>query len=550
MFRPAIQKTRVLIALALVNVFLFYFVSNTIIYKQKSTYDLRIEASNKMKDAIELLKKEHGREFEWYDRDPFDTRLIFNRRFSPLLTDIGKYQAKATVLKPNFAAFVIDNFIRAGLMPGDTVAISMTGSMPGANIAVLMACETMNLHYVSISSLGASEWGATAMHASWPIMEKTLYDNNLISHTSNKFAYGGAADYVKRGSKSRQDYGGINQRQKLDSLMLSIYPEKKLSDIFTVHNLDSNNDQFCIDNNNYLYIAREYYALPISIARRLEVYDFGNVSKHNKELFSSSIKSYGKEKIFLSNISIRSEGDLKNNRRKNIYGKVPESLSALLHVCHDEKLDCLEPTPYEKYEDLNFNGKYDNNEQFLDINENGIRDFNNKTIMNNSYRLQIKDSIIQSYNLSPYKAYINVGGGVASFGYKNQEKFEANGYGLVEPNEVLNILSDFDNEKKYKRGVISQFAKQGISVINFIEIEKMLKNVDLNYFNRKVANGNFDLNGDGMIDIGKGNLYETATYNMSIVWIALVISLGMIVYIGFISYKQINNRMKDYNPNE
>ena len=549
MFRPSIQKTWVLVLLAIINIILFYIVSNTIIYKQREGYDLRVEAAEKMQNAITLLKNELGREFEWFDRDPFDTRLIFNRRFSPLLTDIGKYQAKATVLKPNFAALVVDNLIKAGVQKGDTVAVSMTGSMPGANIAVLMACETMDLHYVSISSLGASEWGATAMHASWPLMEKILFDEKLISHTSNKFAYGGAADYVKRGNKSRQDYGGENQRFKLDSLMLTIYPEHSLSDLFTVFGLDSNNDQFSTNDKEYLMIGREYYALPLSIARRLEVYDFGGVSLDNQKFFSNAIDSYGKDRIFISNISIRTESDLKNNRKKNIYAKVPEALSALLKVCNKRNLECLEPTPYEKYIDLNQNNKYDYGEEYLDINNNGNRDFNNKTLMNNKYRLEIKDSLKQNYDLSPYKVYINIGGGVASFGYRNQEKFEKKGFGLLQSDEVINILNE-NNKKTYKRGVISQFAEANIPIINFIEIEKLLKNVDLNYFNRKVINDKFDLNNDNLIDIGKGNLYKVASYNLTIVWIALIISLSLIIYIGTISYKQINSRMKDYNPNE
>ena len=98
--------------------------------------------------------------------------------------------------------------------------------------------------------------------------------------------------------------------------------------------------------------------------------------------------------------------------------------------------------------------------------------------------------------------------------------------------------------------MISQFAEANIPIINFIEIEKLLKNVDLNYFNRKVFNDKFDSNNDNLIDIGKGNLYKVTSYNMTIVWIALIISLSLIIYIGTISYKQINSRMKDYNPNE
>ena len=69
--------------------------------------------------------------------------------------------------------------------------------------------------------------------------------------------------------------------------------------------------------------------------------------------------------------------------------------------------------------------------------------------MNNKYRLEIKDSLRQNYNLSPYKAYINIGGGVASFGYRNQEKFEKEGFGLLQPDEVINILNE-NNKKNIK----------------------------------------------------------------------------------------------------
>ena len=555
MFRPSIQKNRVLFVIALLSLVLFYIVSSNIIFVKKDDYNLKVEAASKMESALKILKDEIGRDFEWLDRDPFDTRLVFNRRFSPLLTDIGKYQAKATVLKPNFAAFVIDQFTKAGLQEGDTIAISMTGSMPGANIAVLIASEVMGLHYVSISSMGASEWGATDLNASWPRMEKILYENKLIKHTSNKFSYGGAADYVKKGSKSRQDYGGFNQREKLDSLIQSIYPNTPLNKLLLLSNLDSSNDQFSMESNKYLPIAREYYALPISIARRLEVYEFEalpdsiTVAEKNQKLFLDAINDYGKEKIYFSNISIRTENDLDNNRKKNIYGKVPESLSALLKVCKNQSLECLEPTPYEKFDDSNLNGKWDDGEDFSDVNENGTRDLNKKIILNNKYRLEIKNSISQKYDLHRYKAYINVGGSVASFGYKNQERFEKNGYGLVSVDTVVKILTD-EKRKRTKRGVISSFIDAGIPIINFIEIEKILNGVDLKYFNRQIKDPYLDSNKDGMIDIGKGNLYQDTMYQLYIVWVALIISLGLIIFVGLISYRQISIRMKDYNPND
>ena len=37
---------------------------------------------------------------------------------------------------------------------------------------------------------------------------------------------------------------------------------------------------------------------------------------------------------------------------------------------------------------------------------------------------------------------------------------------------------------------------------------------------------------------------------MLIVWIAFLISASITIYIGFISYKQINRQMRDYNPDE
>ena len=54
---------------------------------------------------------------------------------------------------------------------------------------------------------------------------------------------------------------------------------------------------------------------------------------------------------------------------------------------------------------------------------------------------------------------------------------------------------------------------------------------------------------DGLVDIGKGNLYNTQKFNMLIVWFGLMICLGSTIYIGFISYQQISRQMRSYDPN-
>lgn len=82
----------------------------------------------------------------------------------------------------------------------------------------------------------------------------------------------------------------------------------------------------------------------------------------------------------------------------------------------------------------------------------------------------------------------------------------------------------------------------------------MINDKDLKYFDRKLDSqqiqDSLDINNDGMVDIAKGNLYQDKKYSLIFVWLSLIVSLGLIVYIGFISYRQISDRMKDYNPND
>ena len=455
MFRPSIQKTRILAIIAIINIIVYYVVSSSILTYESSDYDLKIESANKMEDALTVLKKS-GRNYPFLSRDPFDTRLIFlNTETSPLLTDIGKYEAKSTVLKPNFSALIIDQFTKAGLTYGDTIAISMTGSMPGANIAVLMACESMGVNYVTISSLGASSWGATDMSLSWPKMEKILYDKKFINHVSDKFTYGGGADYLKKGSRYRKIYGGNNKRLSIDSLMLSLYPNKSLDELFVLHGLS--NDNILNDSSGAI--------LKNSINKRIDLY---------------------KDK------------------------------------CSDNSLSC-------------------------------------------------------------YKAYINIGGGVASFGFKGKNKLKEH-FGFVKADKILEIIPSFEK----RSSVIAKFCEFDIPIINIIEIEKLIKGSDISYFNNSVSNnldmvgngkwdkdgfkwsqdlngnpevftdqnnngiwndGEFFIDQDGLVDIGKGNLYYTRKFNMLIVWLGLLICLGSTIYVGFVSYRQISKQMRNYDPN-
>ena len=70
----------------------------------------------------------------------------------------------------------------------------MTGSMPGANIAVLTACRALGVIPITITSVGASQWGANLVDFTWLDMESILFENGLISSRSIAASIGGRND--------------------------------------------------------------------------------------------------------------------------------------------------------------------------------------------------------------------------------------------------------------------------------------------------------------------------------------------------------------------
>ena len=213
MFRPQIQKTRVLASLAALSLFMVFIASRSTVTDIAVGYEYKLEAAKLMDDAIKLLKKEvKNKGYTIYkDIDPNTTGLIF-KEDSPIRTGPGDLESKQTSLKSNFAALIVDEFIKAGINEGDTVAVAMTGSMPGANIALLSACKMMNIHPVIISSMGASMWGATEAEFTWIDMEHILYESGLFDKISIAYSLGGRGDCLR---KSKNEDGRILFEEKM-----------------------------------------------------------------------------------------------------------------------------------------------------------------------------------------------------------------------------------------------------------------------------------------------------------------------------------------------
>ena len=194
-FIPAIQKTSTLVILSAIALVSFVVSINSTTIDISPSYDMKIKAANLMKESMVELKNVRMEAGVFIDdeNDPNETGLV-GSPFSLITTDEGDLDAKLTTLDPNFSAGMVELMLRMSLQEGDTVAILLTGSMPGANIAVLTAASAMGLIPVVITSVGASQWGANHADFTWLDMESILFNKGLINSRSVAASVGGRND--------------------------------------------------------------------------------------------------------------------------------------------------------------------------------------------------------------------------------------------------------------------------------------------------------------------------------------------------------------------
>ncbi|MDP6613967.1 MAG: poly-gamma-glutamate system protein [Candidatus Marinimicrobia bacterium] len=194
-FIPAIQKTSTLVSLSVLSLVCFLVSYHSRRIDISPTYSQKVEAAKLMEKAMAALKESRMEQGVFIDieNDPNETGLV-GSPFSLVTTDEGDLDAKLTTLDPNFAAAMVELMSRINLQENDTVALLMTGSMPGANLAVLTACKALNIYPVAITSVGASQWGANQVDFTWLDMESILFENQLIPARSIAASIGGRND--------------------------------------------------------------------------------------------------------------------------------------------------------------------------------------------------------------------------------------------------------------------------------------------------------------------------------------------------------------------
>lgn len=169
---------------------------------EQRMYKEKIKAAKQMKVAIKYLSKKREAISGTIDKesDPAKSGLI-----GVMMTDItsttGHLGSKQTTINPNWAAVMIENFRRAKLKRGDTIAIGFSGSFPALNLATIIAAETYGLKPLVTTGVTSSMWGANLPEFTWLDIERYLIEARIISTKSLAASFGGQEDRARGRSK-------------------------------------------------------------------------------------------------------------------------------------------------------------------------------------------------------------------------------------------------------------------------------------------------------------------------------------------------------------
>lgn len=184
-----------LIALAALSLAVYTGAQKTMRREVGPRYSAKIEAAQTVLLAQQTIRDELRRGGHEIDltSDPWETGLI-GEEHSEITSDRGFIAPKILATNPNAAAAFVDMLAQAGVKAGDRIAIGLTGSIPGWNIAILAACHAMRVTPVIITSVGASDWGANRPDLTWLDMERVLREHAVLPYSSVAASLGGGGD--------------------------------------------------------------------------------------------------------------------------------------------------------------------------------------------------------------------------------------------------------------------------------------------------------------------------------------------------------------------
>lgn len=196
MYRPTIRSPLWLGIMAVVFLSLYWWAEGARHQVKDPLYQPKLDAALTMLKAMKTLQEWRLPNLNGETTGEVDGIVwtMLGEKDSPITTDEGRIEEKITVLNPNFAAAMVAMLAEAGVRGGDTVAVAMTGSMPGANIACYAAIKAIGAYPITIVSLGSSWWGANIPDFTWLDMERVLRERGIFPYHAVAASLGGSDD--------------------------------------------------------------------------------------------------------------------------------------------------------------------------------------------------------------------------------------------------------------------------------------------------------------------------------------------------------------------
>ncbi len=195
MYKPSLKSNWSLVLLGFLSLFVFYIAQTSYKNTQADYYVEKLQAAQKMSDYMQALKSAYsatGNNFDILD-DPMQTGLI-GSKISTITSSKALLSEKQTALDPNLAAVFIQLLKDAHVKEGNYVAVGLTGSNPGMNLALYAAMSVLKVKPIIMTSLSSSMYGANYTNFTWLDMEKVLKDKGMIDFASSYVSLGGKDD--------------------------------------------------------------------------------------------------------------------------------------------------------------------------------------------------------------------------------------------------------------------------------------------------------------------------------------------------------------------
>ncbi len=189
------RSNRVLLGLAALALLALIYVERGRGVVPSPWHDEMLRASEISAQAARHLKHRRLERGVFVDpvNDPAETALI-GQEYTQITTDRGYLEAKLVSTNPNFAAVVVDMLHELEIERGDCLAVAMTGSFPALNLSALAALEAFGARPALISSVGASNFGATDPYFTWLDMEREVNQQGILATRSIAASMGGGQD--------------------------------------------------------------------------------------------------------------------------------------------------------------------------------------------------------------------------------------------------------------------------------------------------------------------------------------------------------------------